>query len=90
MTISRELLQQIGATLGSAISPSLSSSSDTSDIFEAYVFSCILQAAQVEGASITFSDVHGNLNPSVFVFRTSPGYIFNNSTVHACYNQLYE
>lgn len=77
MAISRELLQQIGATLGSAISPSLSLASDTSDIFEAYVFSCILQAAQVEGASIAFSDVFGNLNPSVFVFRTSPGYIYS-------------
>ena len=80
MTTSRELLQQIQIALGSAISPSLSSSSNTSDVFEAYIFCCILQAAQVEGASITFSDVHGNRNPPVFVFRTSPGYIY--STTH--------
>jgi len=81
MTIIHDLLNQIGATLGSGIFPNLSTASDTSDIFEAYVFSCVLEAARVERASITFSDVNGNNNPPIFIFRTSPGYIY--STTHA-------
>jgi len=76
MTIPTALLTQIQATLGAAISPSLTTASDTSDIFEAYVFSLVMEAARTEGASITYRDVFGN-TPSVFVFRTSPGYIFS-------------
>lgn len=71
-----QLLQDIKVTLGSTISPSLNSASDVSDVFEAYVFSLVLEAAKAEQASITFRDVHGN-SPSIFVFRTSPGYIFS-------------
>lgn len=84
MTIATDLLMQIQATLGAAISPSLATASDASDIFEAYVFSLIMEAARTEGASITYRDVSGN-TPSVFVFRTSPGYIFstNHPYTHA-------
>lgn len=76
MTVADDLLNQIANTFGSAISSSLTSSSDTSDIFEAYVFSLILEAAQTEGATITYRDVRGN-TPRDFIFRTSPGYIFS-------------
>lgn len=84
MTISSDLLDQIGTSLGSAISSSLTTASGTSDIFEAYVFSLLIEAARAEGANITYRDVNGN-TPSVFVFRTSPGYIFstNHSYTHA-------
>jgi hypothetical protein len=78
MTIVNELLDEIANTLGSTISSSLTSASDTSDIFEAYVFSLVLEAAQIEGASITYRDVLGN-TPTDFIFRTSPGYIFSTS-----------
>jgi len=76
MTIALDLLNQIQMTLGSAISPSLTTLSDTSDIFEAYVFSLVIEAATTEGAAVRYRDVHGN-SPTVFVFRTSPGYIFS-------------
>ncbi len=79
MNSSAELLIEIRKVLGTAISPSLSTFSNTSDIFEAYVFCLIIQAARVEGATIYYRDVHGN-TPTTFVFRTSPGYIY--STVH--------
>jgi hypothetical protein len=71
-----ELLFQIENILGSSISPSLTASSDSSDIFEAYVFSLLIKAAKTEGALVTYRDVKGN-TPSTFVFRTSPGYIFS-------------
>src|SRR5689334_11022140 len=76
MTTTSSLLTAIQAALGSTISPSLTSASDTSDIFEAYVFSLILEAARIEGANVYFRDVNGN-SPSTFIFRTSPGYIFS-------------
>jgi len=76
MTIPSDLLDQIQASLGSAISSSLRTASDTSDIFEAYVFSLVIEAARTEGANVTYRNVNGTI-PSVFVFRTSPGYIFS-------------
>jgi hypothetical protein len=79
MTIEDDLLNQIAGTFGSAISSNLTTTSDSSDIFEAYVFSLALEAAQTEGATITYRDVLGRV-PTDFVFRTSPGYIF--STTH--------
>lgn len=76
MTSNASLLTAIQSALGSSLTPSLSTTSSTSDIFEAYIFSIILEAASIEGATITFEDVFGG-NPSVFYFRTSPGYIFS-------------
>lgn len=58
----------------------LSAASDASDIFEAYVFCLVIQAARTEGAIVHYRDVYGTPNLSAFVFRTSPGYIF--STAH--------
>lgn len=79
MNNQEELLDQISNILGSTISPGLSTSSNTSDIFEAYVFCLIIQAAKIEGATISYRDVNG-ISPTTFVFRTSPGYIY--STIH--------
>jgi len=84
MTILDDLLNQIANTFGSTVSSSLTSASDTSDIFEAYVFCLVLEAAQTEGAIIIYRDVIGN-TPANFIFRTSPGYIFstNQNYTHA-------
>jgi hypothetical protein len=84
MSIATDLLNQVQATFGSAISPSLTTFSDTSDIFEAYIFSLVIEAARTEGANVTYRDVNGR-SPTVFVFRTSPGYIFsrNHPYTHA-------
>lgn len=70
------MVQQIAAALGPAISPSLSAASAGSDIFEAYVLSIILQAAEIEGAVITFRNIDGTV-PGVFTFRTSPGHLWS-------------
>lgn len=76
MVNSTELLSEIETVLGNSISPSLTTVSDASDIFEAYVFSLLIEAARTEGAVVIYRDVNGN-TPSTFVFRTSPGYIFS-------------
>ena len=69
------LLAQIQATIGPAMSPSLSSASAGSDLFEAYIFSLVLEAAEVEGATINFRNVSGP-QTGLFTFRTSPGHIW--------------
>lgn len=79
MAIETDLLTPIQAILGPSLSPSLSTASATSDIFEAYAFTLVVEAARTEGASISYRDVFGRI-PTTFVFRTSPGYIF--STIH--------
>lgn len=76
MTTTSELLTSIRASLGPSISPSLNLASDTSDIFEAYVFSLVIDAAKNEGATVDYKNVYG-ATPTTFVFRTSPGYIFS-------------
>lgn len=75
----QDILNRIQAALGVAITPSLTASSAGNDLFEAYVFSLIVEAATEEGASVTFEGVTGGIS-SIFTFRTSPGYI--SSTAH--------
>ncbi len=74
MTSSSDLLNQIRATLGRAVSPSHTSRSDVSDVFEAYIFALVVEAARVEGANVHFRNVDGSVT-STFLFRTSPGYL---------------
>lgn len=76
MSTIADLLAEIETALGPAVSASLTTASATSDVFEAYVFSLLIEAAETEGATITYRDVFGNI-PTTFVFRTSPGYIFS-------------
>jgi hypothetical protein len=69
-----QLLAEINQALGASITPSLRSSDAVSDIYEAYLFSLVLDAGRVEGATISLHCIHGG-PPTPFVFRTSPGYL---------------
>lgn len=87
MAIPQDLLNEITSVLGTAITPSLNTASAADDLFEAYLFSLVIQAAQLEGAtSIRFLD-RGGSTPTVFVFRTSPGYI-NSSAQRYCHVEI--
>ena len=79
MPIRSELLADIREMLGPALVPSLRSSSAANDIYEAYLFTLVCQAAIAEGATVSFRS-RSQLSPAIFVCRTSPGYI--NSTAH--------
>lgn len=72
MTI-HSLLSDIQRRLGS-LAPRLATPAAASDIFEAYIFSIVVEAARREHATIHLLDVHGR-TPTTFIFRTSPGYI---------------
>jgi hypothetical protein len=67
------------AAIRSAITPlppSLVNSSHGSDLFEAYLFTLIVQAARLEGGSVTYETV-AETTPTQFYFRTSPGHIYS-------------
>jgi hypothetical protein len=70
------LLANIQAELGAAINPSLTTSSDASDLYEAYQLTLVLAAARAEGGVISYRDVFGAA-PTTFTFRTSPGDIYS-------------
>ncbi len=77
LPIRPNLLAEIQAALGQAVLPSLTSSSAVHDLYEAYLFSLVLKAAETEGGAIELRSIQGS-HPSPFVFRTSPGYINSN------------
>lgn len=79
MPLRLTLIAEIISALGSALPPSLTASSDASDIYEAYMFSLICEAAIAQGATVTYRSI-GSTSPHTFIFRTSPGYI--GSTQH--------
>ena len=68
MAIKTDLLNEIKNQLGKVITPDLTTSSAGSDIFEAYVFTIIIEAAKNEGAQIFYKDVHG-IKPAQFLDR---------------------
>lgn len=74
MPLRPALLNDIQAVLGAALPASLTASSDASDLYEAYLFSLICQAARDEGGTVEFRSIESP-NPTAFIFRTSPGYI---------------
>jgi hypothetical protein len=47
------------------------------DLYEAYIWSLVVQAARSEGASISFWNVFDSQVTAGFIFRTSPGNIFS-------------
>ena len=53
MSIKDDFLKELKTTLTSAITPSLTTVSGVSDLFEAYALSLVLRAAQREGANIS-------------------------------------
>ena len=74
MPLDPTLLPEIQHALGQAVTPSLTSQSEVSDVYEAYIFGIILRAARTEGANVVLSSRDGN-TPGHFHFRTSPGYL---------------
>src|SRR5258708_5738661 len=77
MTISADLLSEIGQTLGRSVLSNLTSETAACDLFEVYILTLLLRAAHREGATISYENVFGQSPPPELIFRTSPGQIFS-------------
>lgn len=87
MTLRRDMWNDISVALGKAVSANLSAASAGNDLYEAYVWTIVLDAAEREGATIRLLTRSGNL-ATHFHFRTSPTSIF--STLHDyCHAELH-
>jgi hypothetical protein len=72
MTIRANLLADVQNALSAAITPNLTSASRGDDLYEAYVWSAVVQAARNKGATVIFKTVSNRVVTSEFYFRTSP------------------
>src|SRR5262245_19285763 len=75
-----QLLADVRNQLGQAVALNLTRRSSACDVFEAYVFSIVLDAAMRADAQlpIRLEDTYGNLS-NIAVFRTSPGRIYTSA-----------
>jgi len=73
-----QILSQLPQLLGASIPPTASGPTTNGDIFEAYVFALVLEAAKREQAGILYETVDGPFQ-GVATFRTSPGHIWSDA-----------
>ena len=86
MPLTLGMWNDISAALYTAASANLSAASAGNDLYEAYIWTLVLDAARREGATIRFITRSGNPATS-FYFRTSPSSIY--STRHDyCHAEL--
>jgi hypothetical protein len=84
VAIEDDLLAEIRANIGPGISVGATNAAAAWDVFEVYVLTLVLRAAEIEGATVSFEDVYGS-SPTNLVFRTSPGAnLVYPKCVHAC------
>lgn len=83
MAIEDDLWDQIATSLGAVPSTNLSSASAGNDLYENYVWSLVLEAAEQEGATVTLRGPDGN-PATQFWFRTQPSGIASNANPY-CY-----
>ncbi|UKA28452.1 hypothetical protein [Photobacterium damselae] len=75
MTQKNKLISELNKYLGNSKIAKLLNNSN-SDLYEAYIFSIVLQAAKLQGAKVYFENINGNVTNSL-LFRTSPGNIYS-------------
>lgn len=75
MPMRPQLLADLAAALGPAVTPALTATDPAHDIYEAYVFGLVLDAATSEGAGVTFENVNGP-STGTATFRSTPGHIW--------------
>src|SRR5204862_3298589 len=75
MALRPQLLAEIRSRLSAISSINLTTASAASDIYEAYIFALLVEAAEREGATVRFEDIRDQ-SVAGLLFRTSPGRIF--------------
>lgn len=89
MSEASDLVAQIAASLSGTVSPNLTVTDPLWDLYEAYVFSCVLRAAIADGYTVVLR--HGNDQPlpagpggtTRFVIRRGPGVIYSTEFSYA-------
>lgn len=72
----QELINQIQLAIGPGVAATLGNAAAVNDVFEAYVWALVVEAARNEGATISYRSIF-NGTASSLVFRTSLGAIFS-------------
>lgn len=75
------LVNSIQKALGQSISLDFTNDLAASDLFEAFVFCLVVEAAKLQGALVDYRSVDGT-QPKAFVFRRSPGYIYSKEKLY--------
>jgi hypothetical protein len=76
-----DLVREVRRLLPSAITPALSASSKGNDLFEAFLFMLVLDAAKSMGATIRYEDPRETATRTL-TLRTSPGRIYTTSPAY--------
>jgi hypothetical protein len=76
-----DLLREVRRLLPNAITPALSPSSKGNDLFEAFLFILVLDAARSMGATASYEDPRGTPTRAL-TLRTSPGRIYTTSPAY--------
>ena len=74
MTGASALAAALGASLGPAMTPNLTSADKAHDLYEAYIFTLVVQAARHENFAVAYESITAG-PAGVFTFRTGPGHI---------------
>ncbi|MQX38595.1 hypothetical protein [Roseospira navarrensis] len=78
MPTTAELIKEIDGYLLSSSPPhSYTSTSAAYDVYEGYVWTIVLSAAEYNGATVLFEDTNNNAASSI-ILRTNPGSIYSN------------
>jgi hypothetical protein len=77
MTNVDQLVAEIRGLVGTG-AISYNSASDSSDVYEGYIFSLIVSTASRHGARVSYEDVNGSPTRQL-LFRTSPGQLYSDS-----------
>jgi hypothetical protein len=76
MPVSDQLIAAIIQSLQQSVDSIITDPLESSDLFEAYIFTLTVEAAQSQGATVTYEQI-GKDGAQEFVFRTSPGHIYS-------------
>jgi hypothetical protein len=80
MPLRDDLLTEIAERLNEISALQLTTYAEACDIFEAYTFSIVIEAAQRAGGMIFYENLAGNVVTDL-IFRTSPGRIYGTTPV---------
>lgn len=76
MTVS-QMLDAVEAALPAAVSLNFTTSTDPWDLYEAYTFGQVVEAAAADGYAVTCRGLRTSVDPPQFVFRKGPGSIWS-------------